>query len=120
MTYDRSARFRQDLLGKVLRRSENQADTGYFWERSRAIYLYPDLSFRYVDRRTSSVSSGGLSMPFDKEEVAEGTWTVEMREFCTFLVLEQNGVEVMSWRSQNRGVSLHYLDGDAWDRYLLA
>jgi hypothetical protein len=120
MTHDRRLEHSAQLSGKVLRRSENQGDTGYFWEKSVAIFLYDDSSFRYIDRRSGSVSGGGLSRPFDKEVVAEGRWTVETRGFAFHLVLEQGGVEAMSWRSENRGVSLHYLDDEAWDRYLIA
>jgi hypothetical protein len=105
------------LMGKILERSENQTDTGFYWEMSRVLHLRSDLSFRYVVRTASSVSGGGLSMPSAKEEVLEGRWTVEMRGSSTYLVLKRNGVEILSWRSENRGPNLHFLDGEAWERY---
>lgn len=107
----------QVLMGKVLKRSENQADTGYYWEKTRSLYLYDDLSFRFVIHTMSSVSGGGLSMPSENQEVAEGRWTVEIRGFSPYLVLKQDGAEVLSWKSENGGQGLHYLDGEAWDRY---
>ena len=119
MTESARIRHRALLMGKVLRRVENQADTGYFWERSKALFLHHDLSFRYVVRTASSVSAGGLSLPSDKETVAEGRWSVEIRGFTCYLVLKQDGVEVLSWRSEDRGASLHRLDSENWHRYLI-
>lgn len=105
------------LMDKVLKRSENQADTGYYWEKTRSLYLYGNLNFRYVIHTMSSVSGGGLSMPSENEEVAEGRWSIRMVGFTPHLVLLQDGNEVLSWRSENGGQGLHYLDGEAWDRY---
>jgi hypothetical protein len=117
MSRDERSMHGAQLSDKILERSESQADTGFCWERSRVLHLRGDLTFHFVDRRSSSVSGGGLSMPSSNEDVLEGRWTVEMRGFSTYLVLKQDGVEITSWRSENRGPNLHFLDGEAWERY---
>lgn len=52
------------LRGKVLRRDENQSDRDYsggsfYFEKSKALFLFEDGTFRYEEKTFSSVSGGG-------------------------------------------------------------
>jgi hypothetical protein len=61
------------LTDKVLRLERVNSDRdyaggGWYDEVSHAVFLYSDMSFRYVIKTCRSVSGGGLSMPYENKE----------------------------------------------------
>jgi hypothetical protein len=112
-----------DLLGgKVLRRSENQFDRdsgggSSYSERSKAIFLYADGSFRYEERTFAHLSAAGMSIPSERRHAGEGTWSVEIVTGRPALVLRQDGRVAAWWHTRDGGVGVQYLDGEPWTRY---
>lgn len=108
------------LSGRVLRRSENQGDRGYFWERNSAIFLRDDMRFRWETETISSASASGLSASGSGKRVVEGRWTIVEENGRMNLVLRHDDGGETSFSSRSGGQGLQYLDGEAWDRYLIA
>lgn len=112
-----------DLLGgKVLRRCENQFDRDYsggssYYERSKAIFLYADGTFRYEERTFAQLSAAGMSLPSERRQVGEGNWSVEIVTGRPALVLRQDGRVAAWWHTRDGGVGVQYLDGEPWTRY---
>jgi hypothetical protein len=110
------------LRGKKLQHEENQSDRdysagGFYSEKSEAIYLFADQTFRYEKRTFSSVSGGGLSLPSESKRTAEGNWAVEMVAGEPHLVLRKDESVIESWRTSDGGVGVQYLNGVRWNRY---
>jgi hypothetical protein len=108
------------LSGKVLRHSENQGDRGYFWERNSAIYLQSDMRFRFETETISSASGGGLSASSGGTSLIEGRWTIVEDAGQMHLLLRHDDGAETSFTSRNGGLGLQYLNGEAWNRYLIA
>ncbi len=110
------------LGGKKLQREENQSNRdysggGFYSEKSEAIYLFADHTFRHEKRTFSSVSGGRLSLPSESKRTAEGKWAVEMVAGESHLVLRKDGSVVESWRTSDGGMGVQYLNGVRWSRY---
>jgi hypothetical protein len=109
------------LSGKVLRRAENQFDrdasSSSYFERSKAIFLHEDGSFRYEERTFSQVSTAGMSLPSERRHAGEGTWNVELMAGRPALVLRQDGRVAAWWHTREGGMGIQYLDGEPWNRY---
>jgi hypothetical protein len=106
------------LMGRVLSRTENQGDRGYFWERRSAIYLYAGspLRFLWEVETSSSVAGGGLSAASGGRQAVEGRWTIAEQLGLMYLVLYHDDGEETRLLSQNGGPGRHFLDHQAWDR----
>ena len=110
------------LSGKILKRSQNQSDRdysggGFYNERSETLSLYADGSFRYQQCSFSSVSSGGLSFPYERKSTETGTWSVEFAGDDARLVLRKGGTLFKSWKTTDGGTGVQYLDSTRWARY---
>lgn len=115
------------LLGKVLRREENSFDRDYgggssFYEKSVAIFLYPDDTFRFETKTFSSLSGGGLSLPSESRREASGRWRVAASGDQPALQLElPDGQVFATWTLRNGAPQgIEYLDGEPWNRYRIA
>jgi hypothetical protein len=109
------------LRDKVLRRQNNNFDRDYsggssYYERSEAIYLFGDGSFRYEISSFSTVSAGGMtfSTPSNRERVGE--WRIDRVEGQAALVLIEDGEITNWWHTRNGSTGVQYLDGQAWER----
>ena len=105
----------------MLSRAENQFDrdcsgASSYLERSKAIFLHEDGTFRYEERTFSQVCAGGMSLPSERRQSGEGTWTVELVTDRPALVLRQDGRVAGWWHTRNGGAGVQYLDGEPWSR----
>jgi hypothetical protein len=121
--HDRCEFFTNVLRGRVHRRDENQYEGDYssgstYSERRRTMFLYEDGTFLLEDESFSTISSGGLSLPSEQRETADGTWTVQNIEEKPALVLwKEDGTSLTWWHlSTTSDTDVIYLDGDPWSR----
>lgn len=115
------------LFDKVLRRSENQGDRGYFWERNSALFLHgpsddvqKHMRFRWETDTISSASGGGLSASSGGKRTVEGRWTIADGSGQMQLVLRHDDGEQTSFASRPAGQGSHDLNGEAWNRFSIA
>jgi len=116
----------QRLAGKVLRREENSFDRDYsggssFYEKSMAIFLYDDHTFRFEVKSFSSLSSGSFSLPSESRRESSGSWNVVASGSNPALELKlDDGSLLGTWILQaDARQGLEYLDGEPWNRYLI-
>jgi hypothetical protein len=115
-----------NLKGKVLRREENQFDRDYsggcsHYEKSQRLLLHANDTFRFEQKVAISGLSSGLNLPSERIHVNTGTWTIEMRQGRTALVLKHiDGTEFTWWYTEDGGPGIQYLDGKPWNRYLIS
>lgn len=109
------------LRGKVLRRKTTQRDQGWCYEKSEALFLYSDGTFRYQETISSTAFSGGLSLPSEKTGSLEGSWEIDTSSNLSHLVLTSDGLIVANMSTsvgpRIDGTEHHYLDGQTWTRY---
>src|SRR5262249_31882407 len=103
-------------------RAENQFDrdrsgASSYFERSKAIFLHEDRTFRYEERTFSQVCAAGMSRPSERRQSGEGTWTGEVGTDRPALVLRQGGRVVACWHRREGGAGVQYLDGEPWSRH---
>ena len=116
------------LSGRVLRREENGYEGDYsggssYWERRRALSLYDDGTFYLDEQSFTTISSGGMSLPSENRETAQGTWTVQDVEGRPALALWNEDDTSLTWWHVAHDVSdpgAVYLDGEPWSRALLS
>jgi hypothetical protein len=114
--------FGNALQGQVLRREENQSDSGYgggssYWERRRALFLYEDGTFHLDDESFTTISAGGLSSPMEQREATDGTWTVQSIEEKPALALwKEDETSLTWWHLENDGDDVLHMDGEPWSR----
>jgi hypothetical protein len=112
------------LSDKVLKFERVNSDRdysggGWFDEVSHAIYLYSDMSFRYVINTFRSVSGGGLSLPYQNKEEYIGLWKITYQDFKTYLVFTFDDGSQQKYETQNLGTGLQRLNDQTWNRYLI-
>jgi hypothetical protein len=112
------------LTDKVLRLERVNSDRdyaggGWYDEASYAVYLYSDMSFRYVIKTFRSVSGGGLSMPYENKEEYIGAWSVVNENFKIYLILTFENYTQQKYETENLGQGLQRLGGQTWNRYLI-
>lgn len=112
------------LTDKVLRLERVNSDRdynggGWYDEVSHAVFLYSDMSFRYVISTFRSVSGGGLSMPYENKEEYLGVWSVVNENFKIYLILTFENYTQQKYETENLGQGLQRLGGQTWNRYLM-
>lgn len=110
------------LRDKVLRKQSNNFDRDYsggssYSERTEAIYLCGDGSFRYEISSFSTVSAGGMTFSTPRSRERFGEWKIDRVAGQPALVLIEDGEVTSWWHTRDGGTGVQYLDGVAWERY---
>jgi hypothetical protein len=115
-------RLTDDLTGKVLRLAENKHDRdysggGFYYEIRKTLFLFADGTFRYEQHSSTRVSSGGLSLPSQRDTTDRGTWKVGMLDGKAILALQGKDGSVFQWWYAAYGGGSHrqLLDDKPWD-----
>jgi hypothetical protein len=116
------SRLTEKLCGKVLRFEETQRNRdysggGFFYDKTKTLFLFADGTFRYEQHLFSRVSSGGLSQPLQRDTSHRGTWKVGILDGKPILGLLDKDGEVVEWWHATLGGGGHQqlLDGIQWD-----
>lgn len=111
---------------RVLKRAENEFDSGYsgssFYEKNSAITLYEDMSLMYEERSFTSLSAGGFSLPQESSARIFGSWYISDQGDYPQLILKDENNDIFKIFSVmgNGSSAVENLDGVLWNRYLIS
>lgn len=112
------------LSNRVLKLERANSDRdysggGWYEEINHAMYLYPDMSFRYRIESFRSVTGGGLSLPHQSENEYLGTWEVTNENFKMYLIFTFEDNSQQKFETENLGTGMQRLNDQTWLRYLI-
>lgn len=90
------------VFKRVLGRGRSQLVQDYsggsaLSERSQALFLYSDATFRLDEKIFRTITGGGVSLPSEEVRSLSGKWLLEITEDVLYLVLKRDGTVIDRW-----------------------